>query len=1047
MSILSTYDIYTKTCTALASSIVIKHLPSAHAMNVYDKKLEQYLTLKTNYTPFVDEYDIRTWRYTYHLSGRYHPLDLIELNHKPIQVKSIDTLEMIDFTVEMLKLHKGTAREYRKKDTYYQMLIKKYPEKITLINGILNPIKEEKIINARENEILSYDKSLVEYNEYSLMMDLQEQIDLFFKTINNDRYQITDDLFIPARLGILYIYLPKIIMDIRYRYARSIEAHTFHVWSWLGSHQWLDEYRYHLNLYQRMWFYRNMKWVEANAGKTETFEKLTDVVMTGRGLPLAGFDYENTVDEMKDNNTIMYPSSRFRRIPLNLHDSITSEGKIKTTNEMVKDGLPEARDNAYWVDIDRRLAERKLARSNVKNVPVKVLESRVNDISKRNPIRKEDVSLNTWVYMATNDLYKARINILNPRTSEIMNVDQKEALTIFLYVMHRALNLPLTHIPSITARRVYTVNRAPLKTMMKWIDQRYTDKTHVEAIDFYTPDPEVIISTESFAQYIEDVYLARMIHRNIYSYIEEARSHDQIKTVVANLQQDTICYLTKEVTSYEDWFKDRGWDLFDIGQADASDMMLDITSKSLGNDIFVKQSLSEIQGMMIRLLKQLSSYSIQFIKKITSDDIVMIDWSYVRPGRGELNLTFKNLTQTHLAGVDVFRLRNRLFHKGKEALFPATIKHDDVKGKLFSDDKVDMILDLIYDHKTETRTQMRLPSAFVSNPYVCMHAAEPSDANEHPWDLEDFRIHKSTEDRSFVKVSEDGQLIVRGVVYLKDGETGAKKLQLTNDKGQVDIIDYTDEDLLEIAACKSLANMYPACPIKTKPVETPVESPPPVTPPAETHQYVNPEMHYPEIEDFDGNFIISADIGDFVVSAEDRQRYTHLELVERELERRKREKFKTLMIDSTIQYHEQPVEVNGRMVNVDVLHFRFNDFEETFALPCTVTIDSGYSHSTEAPYQLDTYHTSRDIRLTESNCIMTRRDGVVDLIYNHDGRSFEDTLLVKDTVYTNDKPALVSLTNETRPCFIPLKQHQYVLSVYQVKFPNTLTITAYTQEN
>lgn len=41
--------------------------------------------------------------------------------------------------------------------------------------------------------------------------------------------------------------------------------------------------------------------------------------------------------------------------------------------------------------------------------------------------------------------------------------------------------------------------------------------------------------------------------------------------------------------------------------------------------------------------------------------------------------------------------------------------------------------------------------------------------------MDKFRIHKTTEDRSLVKVDEDdGTLVVRGVVYVKNDYTGDK---------------------------------------------------------------------------------------------------------------------------------------------------------------------------------------------------------------------------------------------------------------------------------
>ena len=189
---ISYYEIYAENCTDLARSIIIKSEATALAMNLADAD-QNALRVSLGEPPFLDEYDKTTWRYYMHLAGRYHALDTFSVtnddgtvSHKPyMQVYSLDTYELIDFTIENLQEHRTTWREYQKGSTYYRNLVNKYPDKRLLIDGILNPIDINVAINARENQILYWDKRKVEENEYSLIQNIQDYIDKYYHRWDN----------------------------------------------------------------------------------------------------------------------------------------------------------------------------------------------------------------------------------------------------------------------------------------------------------------------------------------------------------------------------------------------------------------------------------------------------------------------------------------------------------------------------------------------------------------------------------------------------------------------------------------------------------------------------------------------------------------------------------------------------------------------------------------------------------------------------------------------------------------------------------------------
>jgi hypothetical protein len=91
------YQIYIESILNLVGSIVLKSSAAAEGVNqmVYANVLAPY-----------DEIDPTTWKYYQNICGIYYPSDT------PMYITSMDTLEEILFSKEMLVHHRATARAY-----------------------------------------------------------------------------------------------------------------------------------------------------------------------------------------------------------------------------------------------------------------------------------------------------------------------------------------------------------------------------------------------------------------------------------------------------------------------------------------------------------------------------------------------------------------------------------------------------------------------------------------------------------------------------------------------------------------------------------------------------------------------------------------------------------------------------------------------------------------------------------------------------------------------------------------------------------------------
>lgn len=773
------YKLYYKSCLDFSRTIVIKSDQTAEAINEHDK-FDLMFREKAGLPLYnLDEYDKRTWRYYMHLAGipheqQYRYNKVTKEKEFIIKVISLDTHELIDFTVENLKLHRATARDYTIGSTYYRKLLDKYPEHIDYIKGVINPVDIDYAIEVKNNTILAWDNSYVEENEYSLIQRLQDYVYRYYDRWNNEDYCKIEDLYTATRIGILYIYLPFIIMNIRYDLSRTIEAHTFHVWNYLGSHQYLDVYKDYLTVYQRLWFYRNIRWVESNPGKMETFTKLIHNVMTVRNLSLSEFHVIHKTELMDSDNGIYYPYSEWKRDPLNLFDIQTREGDLRSVRQLMEQEYEESRDNKVDFENEYLATNKRITTVAHNNLPSKVLEARSTDYTKIAAIKKHDVELNEWIYLASNDMYLANIIVNDPNSSNAFNFNMKQALVTYIYAVMQAHGVfedgKDYPIPTITVNKVLKNKRPTIEEVAKLISLKITPMEYVHAADHYAPLSGKIISTARFAEFCEEVYQAKLIHRNMYSFVESYRRHPQVKTIVNQYYETVICQLAEPGMTFKEYFKKYGYNFANYNKEHWGKLGDDIVKYATGTDLRTVLTVSEIQGMMVRLLKQLSSYSIQFLKKVDNDDVDIFDIPYIR--YDILSNSGKHLDFGKLSDLDYVNHWCRGYAFSKESLFWDIENRDKVTGYGRWLGCMAMV-----DFSTKSRfinySYTPMPDVrYNVSKVTVLPGKEIKPIAKNAWDLSKFKIHATTEDRSRVVEDESGNLIVRGVVYVDKNYKG-----------------------------------------------------------------------------------------------------------------------------------------------------------------------------------------------------------------------------------------------------------------------------------
>jgi hypothetical protein len=613
------YQLYVNSVIQLAQTIVIKSVDSAEGLNLYVSELAQAGRANP-----VDTLDPTSWKYYMNLAGLYHETDTM------MTVTSMDTLETIDFTVENLKIHRATAKGYQFGTRQYIELVSRYPQQEMLILGILYPCDIHAAIAAPDGKILSYPPELVEPNEYSLILKLQRFIDGYKERWVNPQYGISDKLYPATHHGIMYLMLVMQIFNIRLAACKTNEAHSYHVRSYLASHQGLDQYLDQMTTKQALFFYRNIAYIERNTGQRATFDWLVEHIMTERTLPLAEYNMLHDISGMPSD---IDPAITFYRNPKNLGYNVDSANTI-TLDQMLNKEQTVARDNAlYQPDMQPAiLQDMQFARSS--SLKTKALESAMIDYSDSTPYTMTDILLNHWLWLSSNGLYTAFVSTTNPKTGERIPLSVKDAWTLMWYCWMGSvgIDLSLQEIPQMYAKRVQRIPMATVTDLLSVVPTKYVDASIAQQALSLQPTIGQVLSTEAFYTLCQEIYTAANMQRNLMAFQEHRDRRGYVMGMVERIYSDNIVNTADPGLSYQDWFKQRNLSTADFSQDDMGLMYLDLVKQATGLALITTNSLANLQAAMVKMLSQLSSYSVQFMKQINTTNIQKVDWPAVRIG-------------------------------------------------------------------------------------------------------------------------------------------------------------------------------------------------------------------------------------------------------------------------------------------------------------------------------------------------------------------------------------------------------------------------------
>ena len=613
------FRLYIKSILRLAATLIIK---CDYEVSATNKRLKLL-----GYT--VDPDDPYSWKYYMNMAGLYHPYNEGLLKEESggltnrIQVVSLDTEEVIDFTIESLKIHRGTKRGYVYGTRKYNDLIAAYPDQVQLINGILNPIDIDAALAAEDHTILFYDKTLVEPAEQRLIPELQRRIYGYFFRYYNPDYTLFEPYYYSGLWAQMAAKLGPWISNIRKRACLSDQAHSFHIRQYLLSFSPVGKEFDYMTPKLRLWLYRNIRYLNLNLGREEILQLVTDHVLTDRGYNLSGYKMDHDYTDLEKN---LVPQVIFNRYTRNGIQPSTGDNS-KTVTQILDLEEREARDNPVVRGDTLTDYTERATHSLLTGLDTKVLESNVVDRTDSEPFTLSEVVLNHWIYFSHFDLFKSVVSVTNPANGDVYKLSAKNAFIFYLYAYNASNGITLKTVPVVGANRVVRLPIPKVSEIRGMSDKRTVPDYFIDYI-FDKQEPIVpYVSIESFREACVAIHKSMLSLRDMRHYQGDYKREGALHAMIDRFYQDIRIDLAAEIP-YVDWLENNGIDVRSMGKIEFSVIAGDLLKTATGADLGVSLRMRDVHAAMIRIMETLSSYSVQFIAQINDAPIKIIDGKF-----------------------------------------------------------------------------------------------------------------------------------------------------------------------------------------------------------------------------------------------------------------------------------------------------------------------------------------------------------------------------------------------------------------------------------
>ena len=626
---------YTQDSITLAKSLVIKSIDVAIAIN---KGL--LLTGQLRKIPS----DKREWKYFMNLAGIRHS------TNQEVMVTVLELGERHPLSKELLDTYLYTRSELLKNGEVYENLLLNYPKDITFINGCLYPVDIEKAIKAEDGTILNYNKNFVEPSEYNLIKELEYFVKSFLSRWYVREYTITDELYLPALMGVLYAHLPSEIMNLRLEKVHTNEAHSFHLEHYFRSKLNIWDEITVVNDKTKYWLYKNLQHIINNIGTQKAFDSVIKNILNNNGVGIGEYVIRKPNNEPNTEQGLLQPTYKTSKIVMNsskLNPYFTDNSKgvidIETivNKELNLENVELSEESKQHNNFLSNDVQRIIKNTNRDMQKTKVLEISTYELFKRQGVDLFKLILDQMLFSTKNNKIQYLVEFIDPNSNKNYILNSETGILFIIKLLLKLTNQEDMKLTKLYYDTVMFPDRTVFdKAYEKVFQDGYINVLFNDLKENFPNIQKQCTTNLDMTMIIEDV-------KNFYSYIWTLDANSESSIVSANFK--LIMNLITQKGEYILTDDPEGKTIDEL--LEEHDMMYEITDtfdlqlsfseliKLFTNiDINEYNIIKQISLGFRNLVNKLTSYSTQVLMSNTGENTLYVYYNNLNIFRSKLGI-------------------------------------------------------------------------------------------------------------------------------------------------------------------------------------------------------------------------------------------------------------------------------------------------------------------------------------------------------------------------------------------------------------------------
>lgn len=235
-----------------------------------------------------------------------------------------------------------------------------------------------------------------------------------------------------------------------------------------------------------------------------------------------------------------------------------------------------------------------------------------------------------WAYLANHSRYNAVVTVDDPKTGNRLTLSVKDAFLAFLYSYNKARGQVLETLGELNCLMIRRTPTPMFDEIRPLVSGKISDALIRRLYEGLYTMPTQYISTQGFRDGITNAYNNLMRQRTLWSMQHDFRTRGELKVAALRFYGHYRTDLGG-ATTYTSWLREQGLQLDTYSDEDLDLLATELLKAATGADQNSQLTLKQIQGSMLKLMGQLSSYSIQFLQTINDSPIKVVDWQQISP--------------------------------------------------------------------------------------------------------------------------------------------------------------------------------------------------------------------------------------------------------------------------------------------------------------------------------------------------------------------------------------------------------------------------------